>query len=147
MLDLVWIAWFADGFPIEQFDGAGQTKEHAFREIQEKAAKVPLVSFELVNLRSHIRYIADIIRGHVIITPKNLIGAEPENEVSGDSSNKYRLIHFRRVTHEFQQGKPNEGSSNPSNIDYFLGYQWTDSDGKNHKRLMQITKDDEVFIV
>lgn len=152
-LDLAWSAYFSDGSHIFQFDDADQTVEHRFAEVLDKNKTEDLIEFHLTNLRTLQNYRIDLIHGRIIVEPgetlvkSTRIDKRAEQEVSGNSQYKYRLIYFRRVTRQISwQGAELSPKGSP-HIIYFLGYQYTDESGKNHKRIMQITKDDEVIAI
>lgn len=150
-LDLVWSAHFADGTCIHQFDDTEQTVEHKFQEVQAKEKAVPLSRFLLFNVRTGTSYWADLERGRIIVEPiETGVKAcpasrqEPEPEVAGDPNQRYRLIYFRRVQRTFEQSGTQIAETSCM-VTYFLGYQHT-VDGKNVKRIVNITKADEVFL-
>jgi hypothetical protein len=154
MLDLVWSAYFGNnGEVIHQFDDVEQTKEHTFKEVQDRNKQSALKMFTLFNKNTGVSYWVDLTGGRVIIEAA-ISGIKAssfwlravDDEVAGNTEHKYRLIYFRRVTHSFTLGQVAEQTSTPTNIDYFLGFQYTTADGKNVKRVIQITKDDDVFM-
>lgn len=142
MLDLVWYAMFSDGKIIPQFDDVNtQTGEHRFQEVLDHDQ--PLVSFHLVNLKTKKMYRVDLKTGSFYFHSLSGPLFVPEDEAVGNPNNKYRLIHFRRVTQTIKQCV-NGLSSELDNIQYMLGYQYTDESGKNHKRIVQISPNDEI---
>ena len=154
-LDLTWSAYFKDGTAIHQFDDTEQTKEHKFGEVQEKEQTCPLERFCLLNSKTATWYWVDLASGRIFIDPaecgvkSNYIWNRlKEKEVAGDQTQKYRLINFRRVTYSLSWNPlTDESASQPTGIIYFLGFQYTTTDGRNIKRLLQISVDDEVCIV
>lgn len=150
-LDFVWDARFEDGSCIHQFDDVEQTKEHLFKEIQEKEKTSRLVAFCLVGKADSNYYCVDLVNGTFYVEPfssgvlSTQFKAEPE--VSGNPEIDYRLIYFRRVTRHLALKDGSLHSAGGVDVQYFLGYQYTDSEGKNHKRIMQIDKAGRAVIV
>ena len=134
-LDLVWTAKFEDGHLIRQFEDDTQTVEHRFQEVLDYPTRPVL--FQLVNVRTGKTYQVDLVNGRFQIFG-NTVCVPPEAEVQGDPAQNYRLIYFRRVTRSM-------GAEESVDRQYFLGYQYTTAEEKNVKRMIQITKDDELY--
>lgn len=131
MLDLIWTAVFKDS-TIKQFDNEKeQTQEHTFKEILDRQDE--LEKFILVNVNTNCTYTVDLKNGTI-----SFGDIEPDQDQIVDTKYKYRLIYFRRVLRTFGLDLREVGNAN---ITYFLGYQYTDEQNKNHKRLMKIHKD------
>jgi len=147
-LDLVWSANFSDGKVIHQFeDPIQQTREHKFQEVLDRFDT--LTEFYLHNIKSGKDYKVDLKTGALHLFQAMLPCVPgPEVEVAGNPNMDYRLIYFRRVTRHMQYGP---GSTNKlqevgePEVAYFLGVQYNDEAGKNIKRLLQISKYDEVY--
>ncbi len=148
-LDLVWTAQFSDSI-VQQFDNVEtQEGEHRFKEVLERQDK--LVNFSLFNQKSWRAYEVDLVNGRIYIRTlkAELKSAEftpPESEVSGDKKYEYRLIYFRRVTQQMTWNGKTTSDKGITDIQYFLGFQYTNEKEENVKRLLQISKDDEVYI-
>lgn len=144
MLDLVWSAYFKNGQILRQFDDEEQTQEHLFKEVQYLGDQ--LTVFTLINKKTQRIYQVNLEHGRIhIFNPGFVIS--PEAEVQGNSAQSYRLIYFRRVTQNMAWNSQSGAALSTPDIQYFLGYQHTTEDGKNVKRMIQITKDDEVYLV
>ena len=149
-LDLTWFAIFKNGEILRQFDGENQTRERLFKEIQERAND--LRGFQLVNVRTKVSYTVDLVSGRLRIAPPigerapDGVTQNPEIETRGNDRYKYRLIYFRRVTQEMTAGGTQLSQPKLKDIQYFLGFQYTNEKGENVKRLLQIAKNDEVYI-
>lgn len=144
-LDLVWAATFTDGI-VKQFDNPDnqETGEHLFKEVLDR--KDALTSFSLLNLRTNRVYDVDLLNGRINIYTSGDGDSNMEPEVSGSAKYRYRLIYFRRVTRQMTWNGKQVGDKGVQDIQYFLGFQYTNEDGKNVKRLLQISKDDEVHL-
>lgn len=144
-LDLVWSASFTDTI-IHQFDNVDhqETGEHLFKEVLDHKDK--LIQFSLLNICTYRVYDVDLLNGCINIYDAGNCDSKPEIEVSGDGKYEYRLIYFRRVTHEMKWRGENINPGEPTDIQYFLGFQYTNEKGENVKRLLQISKDDEVHL-
>lgn len=143
MLDLIWSAYLKDGKIIRQFDDEEQTQEHLFKEVQYLHDQV--VVFNLINIRTNRIYQVNLEHGRIhIFNPGFVIS--PEAEVTGDSTQDYRLIYFRRVTQNMSWNPQAGMTMMEPDVQYFLGYQYTNPEGKNVKRMIQITSTDEVYI-
>ena len=77
---------------------------------------------------------------HVISSGSFVKNPEPDL----NKRNNIRLIYFRRMQQTIVFSGPKK--INPTLKAYFLGYQWNDEAGKNHKVLLQIHADDQMFI-
>ena len=145
-LDLVWIAGFEDGRIIRQFDDEAQTAEHPFGEVQDHERQSPLHTFSLLNVNTRRVYQLNLYAGRIRIFQSGRT-KQPEPEVEGDPSRRYRLICFRRVRQRLSWAPvgPIVGAE-CSSTSYFLGFQYTGSDGRNITRLLQIEPDDEIYL-
>jgi len=143
MLNLVWAAYLKSGKIIRQFDDEEQTQEHLFKEVQFLHDQVAV--FTLINIRTNRVYQVNLECGRIhIFNPGFVIS--PEAEVTGDSTQNYRLIYFRRVTQNMACNLSEGMTMMEPDVQYFLGYQYTTEDGKNVKRMIQITSQDEVYL-
>ena len=148
-LDLTWVAIFKNGEMLRQFDDEEQTREHLFKEVLERINN--LQGFQLVNERTKVLYTVDLVNGRLRIAPpirevSNETTQNPEIETRGNDKYKYRLIYFRRVTQTMTWAGKEVTRQGVHNIQYFLGFQYTNEKGENVKRMIQISKDDEVYI-
>ena len=143
MLDLVWFAFMSNGDVIRQFEDAEQKVEHRFQEVLDRSNE--LTAFCLVNIHSDRVYAVDLERGSIqIYTEKPRHKAE--QEVLGAVGPKYRLINFRRIERDMTWNGGPLKEKGACRIQYFLGYQYTEADGRNFKKLIQISKEDEVHM-
>lgn len=150
-LALVWTAIFDDGKVIYQFDDVEQKLEHRFKEVIDYQNKAWLICLKLTNLRTHRDYAADLVNGkfHIhnsLVSPKMFPISTPEKEVGGTKKYKYRWILFRRVTQQMTWDGKAVSDKGITDIQYFLGFQYTNEKGENVKRLLQISRHDEVYI-
>ena len=143
-LDLAWFALYDNGDILQQFkDLKTQEDEILFQKILARADKPH--HFMLVNIHSDRVYSVDLQMGKISIY-SNAQRSKPEKETLGDEKYDYRLIYFRRVTQEMTWSGDKLSKPKQKDIQYFLGFQYTNEKGENVKRLLQITKDDEVYI-
>ena len=143
-LDLAWLALYDNGDILQQFkDLKTQEDETLFQKVLDRPDK--LGYFMLVNVHSNKVYSVDLRMGKISIyemTQKS----KPEKETRGDEKYDYRLIYFRRVTQEMKATGTQLSQPKLKDIQYFLGFQYTNEKGENVKRLLQISKDDEVYL-
>ncbi len=143
-LTLVWMAYFQGGKLLYQFEDEEQTKEHLFKEVLDRQDDLKL--FSLINTKSNRIYQIDLENGRFRFFAPGFV-ASPEDVVEGSTENKYRLIHFRRIEKSFAYGATSTIEELSTSIKYFLGYQYTTTEGKNIKHMAQITDNDEVYLV
>jgi hypothetical protein len=143
MLDLFWQADFNDGTTIVQFEDVEQKIEHGFKEVLDK--KDSLKRFSLHNRHTGLIYSLSLETGIFGITSPILNNEllDPDEDMKNDTEPKYRLIYFRRVSRTFGSDFKEIGDAS---IIYFLGYQYTDEQSKNHKRLIKIHADGRFII-
>lgn len=144
-LAFVWQALLTDGTIINQFEDAEQTKEHLFREVLDRQDDLKL--FTLINVKTQRIYRLDLELGRFHFMSLGFIINPEQDMVGGSSKNKYRLIYFRRVEKSFSYGGARKIDDFSSPIKFFLGYQYTDEEGKNVKHISQITENDEIYLV
>ena len=133
MLDIVWAAEFVDKTILYQYEEA---KENLFKDVLDNQDK--LNRFILFNRVTGDCYIADLTNGCLSHTRQGEPFLLPREDMLRKEETKYRLIYFREVERTFNTDLQEVGQ--PS-ILYFLGVQFTDSNGFNHKKLMRIHKD------
>ncbi len=145
-LDLVWAAKLENVEGINQFDDVDhqETGEHRFQEVLDRSDE--LIQFALLNLKTQRVYAVDLLRGRIHMYKNRTYTSPAESEVYGDRKYKYRLIYFRRVTQQMTWDGKAVSDKGITDIQYFLGFQYTNEKGENVKRLLQISKDDEVHI-
>lgn len=143
MLDLIWKASFkideSASYMICQYNEKG--KETPFKEVLDNQEN--LEWFALLNQRTKHVYYVDLKSGSISIGKKGKSLLKPRADMLRNSNYKYRLIYFREVSRTFD-AKLSE-INNPTII-YFVGFQYTDENGKNHKRLMKINSDGRTII-
>ena len=144
MYDLAWGALFKDGsqlFQYSQDTESQEVKETAFKEVLDR--KDDLVSFYLANRFTKIYYEVDLQQGLIKIAPEEIPFLAAREDMLRKGDTKYRLIYFREVTRNF--GTQLQEIGEPE-IVYFLGFQYTDDEGHNHKRLMRIHADGRLVV-
>ena len=129
--------------------GTDETREHLFKEVLERANDLHI--FQLLNRRTRVLYSVDLVNGQLRIAPPieavpRGVTHDPELEVRGTDKYAYRLIYFRRVTRTMTWAGKETSDQGVHDIQYFLGFQYTNEKGENVKRLLQIAKNDEVYI-
>lgn len=133
-LKLHWAAKFNSHPDIKQFDENG--KEHALREVLD--IQDDLKSFTLFHTIKNLQITLDIKTGLIYINNIQI----PEPELLCRESRKFRLIYFRRnkITLNNNLSELNRTTT------YFLGYQYNDMQGNNHKKLIQIDNEGNITI-
>lgn len=135
MLDFVWYAELKDGSFLGQFENLEtQAGENSFKRVLD--AQADLVRFHLLYARDSgrkIRYTVNLVDGTICRTDGDELLADLD--MLRDGAAVYRLIYFRRITRTFSTGLQEMGQPI---IVYFLGFQYIDENGKNHKRLVKI---------
>lgn len=140
MLDLIWYAHFKDGSRICQYKPDGE--EVKFQEVLDN--KDELVVFELRHKNYSVGYFVDLISGTIhygqVIPgdPTKYDTLEPRQDMLRNGDYQYRLIYFREIERSFNSSMQEVGTPK---VLYFLGFQYTDENGKNHKRMMRIHAD------
>jgi len=138
---VIWVAQFQDGRVLRQFDDEDQTREHLFKEVLDHQEDLTL--FNLCNLDTKTMYRLNLETGIVHIIKQSSFVHNPEPD---HSTKKVRLIYFRRMEKKMEFDGREMSESEPVVKAYFLGYQYNDELGKNHKMLLQVHDDDQVFI-
>lgn len=145
MFDLFWYAHFNDGSYLCQYKPDGE--EVKFQEVLDK--KDDLAYFELRHKNHPVGYIVDLKNGclyygqRVLGDPSKYDVIEPRQDMLRESNYQYRLIYFREVERTFGTTLTEIGTPK---IVYFIGFQYTDENGKNHKRMMRIHPDGKFCI-
>lgn len=143
MLDFIWVARFANGDVIKQFeDPMEQTRENAFKSVLDRHDE--LDRFALVSVRSGDIYMVNMVDGTLSFMRNGETEPIPDDDMLCKEQPKYRLIYFRRVLREFSFDLK---ELNSPKVSYFLGVQYTDRSDKNHKRLVKIVHDGRLVIV
>ena len=148
MFDLVWVATFKDNpLPLFQYhcsleDGKSAI-EVPFSQVLEKQDE--LTHFALLNRHNGTWYQVDLQKGTISIAQgmDNVQFLEPRADMLRKDGIKYRLIYFREVTRNFDNNLQEVGDHS---VNFFLGFQYTDSEGHNRKRLMCITAEGRIVI-
>ena len=148
MLDLVWVATFKDNpLPLFQYHCSLEDNKSAvevpFSQVLEKQDE--LTHFALLNRRNGTWYQVDLQKGTIGIAQgmDNVQFLEPRADMLRKDELKYRLIYFREVTRNFDSRMQEVGEHS---VNYFIGFQYTDTEGHNHKRLMCVNADGQVVI-
>ena len=131
-LNLVWKALFNGSTELNQFNNE---KENKFKQVQERFKD--LIFFELIHVYKPLRIRVDLRRGLIFINNINFVASE----ICSERKN-IRLIYFRRNKIDINF------TSNISKHDvyYFIGFQYNDRFGKNHKILLNIDQDGNIVI-
>jgi hypothetical protein len=138
MLDLIWLARFKDGTTIQQYTADTEIR---FQEVLDKQEQ--LEKFILYNRNFDISYVVDLGNGTISMTRNELGLLEPRADMLRKDSYEYRLIYFREVTKTFTSNLQQIGTDTTL---YFLGFQYLDENGKNHKRIYKISSDGRTVI-
>jgi hypothetical protein len=136
MLDLIWSAVLNDGSVITQYDE--QENEIPFKKVLEQQDN--LKCFYLTNKNLGIVYFVDLITGTIQHGSQNQPLLNPREDMLRHSDYKYRLIYFREVERSFNNDLQELGTAI---VIYFLGFQYTDENEKNHKKIMKISSTGE----
>jgi hypothetical protein len=131
MYDLIWIAHFKDGSILYQYDKNEQ--EILFKEVLAK--QDDLMRFTLLNHKSREYYSVDLTTGCMQFSKDSGQLLPLREDMVRSDTYKYRLIYFREVTRNFGSTMNEIGVPLYT---FFLGFQYTDEDNKNHKRVMKI---------
>lgn len=149
MFDLVWMAFFKDSpVPLSQYHvnpKDGHCVEVPFSQVLERQDS--LLQFALINRSTRVWYAVDLKKGTIKIaqdySTDGPMFLEPREDMLRKDDIKYRLIYFREVTRSFDSHLQEVGGQS---VNYFLGFQYKDLEGHNHKRLMCVTADGRVVI-
>jgi len=129
-----WTAVFNDSTQISQYEV--DMSEHLFKEVLDNSDK--LTSFYIVHLTLPLKITVDLTRGLLFINAQQQdVGPELQEE-----KQNIRLIFFRRHTVKLTPEMLESGH----NIVYFIGYQYNDKSGINHKVLLQVDQDGNITI-
>jgi len=130
-----WIANFRDGSILSQFDPiTGQ--EIRFKDVQDKFES--LQKFSLVNTFQTLTVTVDLEQAVIIINKTQVVESD-----FGKNRNNVRLIYFRR--NRLVYGN-NLNTVLKHEIIYFIGYQYNDEVGQNHKLLFQIDAEGNIVV-
>jgi len=144
MLTLPWTARFKDGSVICQYDQVNNKgsvpdeliyKENLFKEVLDR--QDDLVLFFLVNQKNKDIFLVDLINGCISKTTGDDKMLHPRADMLRKDQYKYRLIYFREVAKHFSSSMQYVSED----IVYFIGFQYTDENNKNHKRMIKIQED------
>jgi hypothetical protein len=122
-LSFHWIATFDDGCIFQFEDG----KENKFQEVLDRITV--LRSFTLKHKDTGLAFTVDLTKGLVYLGKNKYLAEEFVKQ-----KNNIRLIYFRRNRVELGE----KGNQLSHMVFYFLGYQYVDNAGNNHKVIMQI---------
>lgn len=139
MFDLVWKAIFKDGRYIRQFEE--NDIEHPFKEVLENQDN--LIYFFLENPKNKYTYVVDLNKGCIFFCREGSYLLHPREDMLRKTAYKYRLIYFREVERTFGSNLKEIGEPK---VLYFIGFQYTDKDNSNHKRMMRIHPNGEFVI-
>lgn len=128
-----WVAKFHSHPDLEQFPEGGG--EHVLREVLVHHNDLKI--FSLVNQENRAVISLDISNGLIHINSNQI----PEPELLSDNR-KFRLIYFRRNKVTFSTGLKELSRT----VVYFLGYQYNDNQGRNHKKMIQIDENANITI-
>jgi len=135
-LNFLWKAKLNNDIIIKQLDDEG--KEHRYQEIKDNFDK--LKYFYLTNNKDKT-FIVDLINGFIYLNKRqrNLFDDKLEKK-------NIRLIYFRRKQISIKIGKTKHKFPKGDIVRYFLGFQYNDLEGRNHKILLQINDEGNVII-
>lgn len=125
-LKYLFIAEYKDGTIYEQTPAdvsISDAKRSCFFDVrQDDLSKFYLVSVDKV-------FSVDLNDGHFEVNHTPFFMHD-----SGEGLKDFRIIFFRQHTHKFNIGM----QETAHDIEYLIGWQCNDKEGKNHKRIMQI---------
>jgi len=126
--------WFAEfeSFYLKQFDNGIENK---FQTVIDKF--VELKYFCLRHKDKDMSVTVDLKNGVIFVNKHQMI----DNDFITEKKN-IRLIYFRRHRHEMNS-KMQELNHQ---ITYFIGFQWGDSENRNHKILLQLDSDGNILV-
>ena len=139
MLDLIWIAQFNDGSEICQYEQDGS--ENLFKDVLDR--QETLVRFALVRRKDAYTYLVDLQKGCISLQPMGGTIIEPRADMLRKAEYAYRLIYFREVERTFNS---NLEEVEDAKYTYFLGFQYTDDNGSNQKRIMKIKSNGDLVV-
>lgn len=134
MFTIIWKAVFDDGSEISQYGRDG--KETLFKEVLDK--QKDLRYFTLLNRNSNETFTVDLEKGCILkskVIENTIQLPQPRADMLRKKDYEYRLIYFREVARTFNSNLEEVGDTN---VVYFVGFQYTDENEKNHKRLIKI---------
>ncbi len=137
MITLPWFAVFKDGSSINQFEG---DKERLFKDVLERQDELQLFGLQEAD---GLSYIVDLEKGTIETAKTASERLQPRADMLRKNPYKYRLIYYREVTRTFGNNLVEVGT--PEHV-YYLGFQYTDENEKNHKRIMKIHKDGRIVV-
>ncbi len=145
MLTLPWTAIFSDGNRIMQYEQVNNKgtvvdelvyTEHMFKEVLDR--QDDLEFFFLANQKNKEIFLVDLITGCISKATENYEMLDPRADMLRKDQYKYRLIYFREVAKHFDANLKPVGNEE---VVYFIGFQYTDENDKNHKRMIKIQDD------
>ena len=131
--NLVWKASFNDGSSLSQFNENLETK---FKEVQDKFDQ--LISFELNHISKSFQVKVDLQKGLISINSISYTPPELLNRVRDN----IRIIYFRRN----QVDTDERGEIIEHRLYHFVGYQYNDKIGVNHKVILVIDQEGNIVI-
>lgn len=137
MITLPWFAVFNDGSSINQYEG---NKERLFKDVLERQDELQLFGLKKAG---GLNYIVDLEKGTIETAQTAGERLPPRADMLRKQPYKYRLIYYREVTRTFGNNLVEVGT--PGYV-YYLGFQYTDENEKNHKRIMKIHKDGRIVV-
>ncbi len=134
MLTIFWKAIFKNGSNLEQYDTEGNEK--LFKEVLDKQDE--LSQFVLIDRRNGDVIVVNLIKGFIAKTKLAKEIPVPRADMLRKQTYDYRLIYFREVERSFDNSMREVGTPV---IKHHVGFQYTDENNKNHKRVIAITED------
>ena len=143
MFDLMWGVVLKDNTQWTQYDKDGI--ESKFQTVLDAKDDVRL--FYLVNRtlqpEKQVFYIVDLEKGCIYCAPSGCPLLEVRNDMLRKQTYNYRLIYFREVERTFDSTLK---ETVEAKVLFFMGFQYTDEHGYNHKRIMKIHSDGRFVI-
>ena len=134
MFDLTWVAQFKDQVTIDQYKVVNdKLEEVSFKNVIDKQDE--LEKFILLNRARECAYVVNLVNGCIYSAPLGTILQQPREDMLKKDNYKYRLIYFREIERTFGSDMKEIGEPK---VLFFIGFQYLDEDGKNHKRIMKI---------
>jgi hypothetical protein len=140
MFDLVWGAIFKDNSILQQYSISDEL-ETKFQEVLDR--KDDLKLFYLLNRFTQMFYVVDLEKGCIYSVNNGSEMLELREDMLSKPKLNCRLIYFREVERTFDSALIE--TAEPKVL-FFLGFQYTDLDGFNHKQVMKINSDGRFVI-
>jgi hypothetical protein len=135
-MELLWTAKFKDGHTIDQpkddkyskHDDSLEYNKSSFQDILDYENTSAITEFFLANDNEYKFYCINLDTGEWTVGETSFFMQE------ADEPTKRKLIYYRQVEQQYIDGV----AQAPKIIGYCLGYEYKDSSGKTHKKVIEI---------